>query len=763
MAGPNERDASVRLTLGADDYLVNIKRVGAETEKVERQIMKAGKAWSAGFGGAKQSLGSLAATTSGLLRTAGGLTAAFSLGTAANKAIALREQFKDLTYQVNDSGKAQVTWQQLLKEADAATLKTGKTTAELGAIMKQSFEDVGDLDYARATMVAVGQVSKATGKDMGQLANVAATLNEKFEATADTLPDMLAAVVSKLDKGGLSLESMGAKFAALAGEAVDAGFTGEKGITDLVGALNALDDRLQDRSIPAFKKLFQVIKDGSSGLKDLEKSSGLKLEGEDGLEKIRKLIGSEKGRKALEVKLGGDMRVIADQLAVPFDEAFEAAKKQSKSTKEATDEGLKAFDAFIAKLSEKGKTGTDYAEEAAKRAAEDPRVALERAMDKMAQAFLRPKLIGALDNIADKLPAVADAIASALEFVSDHPLLSAGAAIGGVAAKGAAGGLLANVAGPALGNVLKQLLWKDAVKGKGAASVGDALSDMPDWLEPTALSHTGKTIGDEVVDTIETKGRKAGKSVGGAAVEAMGEPAGLSRLGKALAIVAAAEMAYELGKAAIDQDAAETDERRNDVAMAQVAAADGVSESTQREALARAKLKLAEFQQAAGDGGELVGDNFTRDPLTGALVGQREVDAMGKTIRGPGLVQSAARGAAWVGNKLGFVSDDDYMQARDAPMRDVENTKRVVAELEEQLKKKSEANAALLSETGHGTRATPEPEVKQPNPDDYGLALARRLRDAPLNVRVINIDYVSHGTLDPPRPKGRGFDLPSPR
>lgn len=728
MAGPTDREAAIRLTLGADDYLVNIRRVGQATEQAEKTMVKAGRSATVALNGAKQSLSSLAASTGALIRTAGGLAAAFSLGASAKRAMGLREQFRDLEFQINKTGKAQVDWNDLYKQAFDVSQKTGESIEGVGAAMSSVFAATGDAEFARGAVKSIGDAASATGQSIDGWGNAAQLLQRKFGATAGTIADMMAIVVEKTGAGGLSLEDMSLKFGLLAGEAADAGFKGAAGLSSLLGLLTNLDSRVGEKSVPGLKILFQTLKDGSSQLKALGKESGVKFtEGTTAVEKIRALLASEKGRGAIEAKLTGETRVVFDELVKPFDAAAKAAKEGGAKTKEATDQGLAAFDRAIGELSKSTLTGAKLAEEGSKAVLEDPRVKLKTALDKLADAMLRPKLISAIDKLADKLPGIADWFAKLLDFAVDHPLLAAGGVVGGVAAKGAVGGLVSNVAAPAVGGVLKDLVWQTA----------------------------GKKVGSTAIESMAAGAATAGGKIGSTAVEAMGAPAGLTKFGKALAIVAAAELAYELGKMAIDSQVEETNQGRNKVAIANAATAEGVDVAKKKAALEEVRVELARLQQEMGGGGTMVADEEG---------GQRMVDATGKPIGGPSPLRVAGMLATGLGNQLGLVSDEDATVAANALPNDIARAKARLKELEDQIAKSEAPPPAAMGE-GFGTRAKPEPTVDpRKAAEDTGNALARRLRDETLKVRVVNIDYASYGTLDPVRPQRQGyFDLPAAR
>ncbi|MFZ5896810.1 MAG: hypothetical protein ACOY0T_37485 [Myxococcota bacterium] len=454
----SQREASVKLTLDNGQFIVSVRKAGDAVEDVQKKSAKSASAWTAGLHGARDALGSVGGKLKEVLGVAAGLGGAFSLGKGVQEAISMRSQFMAIETQINKTGRATVTWRELMSAAEKQGAATGHTTAEMAAAMEQSFAAVGDADFAINTMQDIGDAAKYSNKSLSQMTGIAGMLNEKFGATAETLPDMLAVLVEKTDEGGLGLEAMGEKFGLLAGEAADAGYTGAEGLSAVIGMLSALDDRLGDKSIPSFKKLFQLMKDGSASLKALEKESGIKLEPDmKGLDKLRAFMSTEKGRKAVTEKLGGEARVVFDELSKPFNDAFKAAKESGKSTKEATNEGLQAFDQAMAAMSKHALSADDVHKRAQEMVAADPAAKLHEATDKFVSAISTPEMFNAMDKLAAKLPEFAEWIAKLVEFATNHPLLAgAGAAVavgGGGMVQGATGALAKSAIEAAMGSL----------------------------------------------------------------------------------------------------------------------------------------------------------------------------------------------------------------------------------------------------------------------------------------------------------------------
>lgn len=511
------REASIKLTLNGGGFVSTMNQVMNETEAKAKRTGSAMKsAFSGTLSGAgsgmKKALGDMGSQVKNALTMGATLGGSIGLGMMVKQAIDLREKLRNVEFAINKAGKETVSWQSLMKDANAAADETGRSSTQMADAMAQIFEATGDADFARKSITTIGHTATATGKDFARLTDIAGMLFEKFGATPDTLPAMLAVVAEKTDAGGLALDAMREKFGLLAGEAIEAGFKGETGLSAVLGMLNALDDRLGEKSLPSFKKLFQVLKDGSSSLKSLSKESGIKFKADTtGLEKIRKLMETPKGRKALEEKLGGEQRVVFDELAKPFDEAFKAAKGNGAKTKEATTAGLAAFDKAMAAMADHSLEAGVVKKKSLERQKDDPMVAVNRAIERVAREFNKPEMIEAVDKLAERLPELAKGVVGAIDFITRRPKTAIALVVGGKLAVGAIEGALGK-----LGTNVGDSLAKKAPEW-GAAFAAKVASDGG-WLKLAgqfgliagaafAATEIGKSLIDSSMDKDEKKTR----------------------------------------------------------------------------------------------------------------------------------------------------------------------------------------------------------------------------------------------------------------
>jgi hypothetical protein len=510
----SSREAGIRLTLDSSSFVRGMETIGAKAKQVGGKIKEGlaagfkgagGDAWKGGKDALKEMTGSIKSAVGAAATLGGGI----GFGMLIKKSSDLRAQMRDIEFSINKTGKATADWRDLMAGVQAAADETGQSSGDLGAALDYMFKEGGDADFAQKALVPIGHAAQASGKSLQEMAGIAVMLQEKFGATFETLPAMLAVVTQKTGTGGLALDAMGDKFGLLAGEAVDAGFAGSEGLASVLGMLNSLDDRLGEKSIPSFKKLFQTLKDGSASLKEIQKASGLKLTGMDGAHKLHAIMGNDKARKAVTEKLGGEQRVVFDLLSKPYVEAAAEAKKHGATAKQQTAAGVKAFDEAMRSMGDASLTYQDLLEHSKGKQEDDPQIKLNKAIEKISQKFAEPKMLGAIDRLAETLPRLADGMIKLLDFAMDHPLLAGGAVVGAKVGGGMIGGLTGKVGenvGGAVAGALK----------RGAAGLGtDIAADL------------SKTM-------------------------AQGAPGWGKLIGSSLGVVAAAAIAYEVGKALID-------------------------------------------------------------------------------------------------------------------------------------------------------------------------------------------------------------------
>lgn len=468
------KEANLKLTLNASGFSQSIDGLKTKVRAFGGDVKKYlggsfGQDAVAGIKGAGGALAQMGSQLKGQISMAATLGGAVGIGAMVKRAVEMREKVRDVQFQIEKAGKSTADWQGLMEDVHKAADRTGQSSGDLADILQSLHAATGDADFARAALEPIGHAAQASGQDVLKLGDAAQMLYRKFGANAETLPEMLAVFVEKSDAGGLSLDALGNKFALLAGEAEEAGFKGADGLSSLLGMLETLDSRVGEKAEPALKKMFQVLKTGSKDLKALGKESGIKFGADDtATEKLRKIMGSEKGRKKFAEKLGGESRVVFDELSEPFNKAFAASKAAGMKTAQATEQGLASFDASMELMSKRTLEYAKIVEESKAGQEEDPIAKLNKAVDKIAQAFTKPEMMDAIDKLSEMLPQLAQGLVKTLNFIVNNPLASGAMLVGGKMAMGAAGGFAGNVANR-LG---------DKASEKGAKLFGDIASGV---------------------------------------------------------------------------------------------------------------------------------------------------------------------------------------------------------------------------------------------------------------------------------------------
>lgn len=473
-----QRDASVRLSLNAGSFAGGLRQVSREASRVGTQIGRAiSVPLKAGFAAGRNAAGALMNDIKGALKAATSLGGAIGAGAGVKNALEMRSIYADLAFNISKTGKEAVTWQQIQTAIEPVALRTSRTSHEMAGAFKEVFEATGDAEFTKASMDTIADAANATGYSVTQLANAAQIMQRKFGASTQDMPDMMAAFVEKVGVGGASIDSMGPKFAAMAGEAAAAGLKGKEGMSTLLGVMVALDSRVGEKAAPGLKMLLERLKKGSSELKNIEKKSKLEFGADtSAFDKIRAML-SGKGRTVIEASLTGDSRTVFDELAKPFDEAMRKAKEGGATTKEATAAGLAAFDKAMEEAGRSSLTAAKIAEDSQKRQ-EEPQRKLQKAMETFYQAFTKPEMLSAMDELSQSLPKLAEGMAKIVEFVTRNPLLAgglyAGARVGGSAAGAAVQSTALTVSKKAFAGI-GAMIAEDAAKSGKWATAGKAI------------------------------------------------------------------------------------------------------------------------------------------------------------------------------------------------------------------------------------------------------------------------------------------------
>lgn len=514
MADGVNKEAQVRLRLDSSEYIVELKRVGDENEKVAKKGKKGFLDMGKGIDAVKNELkgvgGKLREVTTMAL-TMGG---AFSMGMAIKNTMALQTQLVGLQNEMERATGRTVDLRDIQEDLERAGAKTGRTTVEMVGAMNKLREV--DFDFATSQLETVGTAANAANEPVEAMAFLAVDLKQKFGLANDEMQDAMASVVNGASKAGLKTSVLAEELGSIASAGQAAGLKGAEGMNFLLTTIGKIRPKVKDiaEAGQGIEQTFEKLSDPGF-LQNLEKASGTKLKinlDEDSLQtRLRKVLGNEKARNELFAGFTGrEEKATLEALADPFTEAFQKAKDAGAKTKAATEAGLEAYDEAIRQAARS--TG-DYADlqKQAQRQLETPEAKLRMAIERLQLSFQRPEMIRAIDTMAEKLPALAEGLAKLLEFAMSNPITAGSLAVGGkmgmtFAQASMAGGVKrkiegfmkfpeasADKAGAAVGkSFLRKAANESAWKGVGRSIAGAA--------GPIMAAAVAAQIGKELID-----------------------------------------------------------------------------------------------------------------------------------------------------------------------------------------------------------------------------------------------------------------------
>jgi hypothetical protein len=523
------KEASVKLTLNSGSFtggMREIARVAADTGRKIGDGIK-GPAL-AGFRAVKSSIAETTSTLKSTIKTAATLGGAFSFGSAVKNALDVTGAFKNLAFAIRAGTGRVVDWRDLMKDAQADALAFGRSTEEMASTFKTVWDEVADVDFAKAAMAEVGKAATATGESAEGLARIAGTLNEKFGITAKELPQTFADVISLGNQGGVTIADMGAKLEVLGASAKAAGMTGVDGFRKLIAMAN-----LGDNSLGGFKKNVAAVTQFLDLMATRGQQKNIKLmfgvdvkdpntgKMKDQVKVLEEIFAKTHGKQEdLEkVFTGGEAKLIVD-LGKNYAKVFDETKGDIK-TKTAA-----ASAAYRKSLEDAAKSNLTAAElqKQAQERVKGPSKQFEVALERLKQSFTKPEMIDALVRFSQVLPPAVDAITKVLKMAMEHPAAAAAVVAGlklgapflqgamtaaapsiGRAlltfGKNAAGAAFGRAAAPMLddyGNPIRTATTAGGVAARGARIAGGALAVGAAGL---AGAEVGKGIAEHIADT----------------------------------------------------------------------------------------------------------------------------------------------------------------------------------------------------------------------------------------------------------------------
>lgn len=482
------KEANVKLTVNASGFSQTIDALKVKTRAFAAEAKKNfGDAFGSGAVSGFKAMGSEIRNLGGQLKshiaTAAMLGGALSFGGAIRQQVMLQGTLEDLAFKINAATGAQRSWQDLQAEFVPLAEKTGRGVDQIAQVYDQLVTSMKSTDQASDALEGVLQTSIATGKPVEQLAKLAGVIGAKWGAAGSQMQDALAGVIELGARANMPLEELAEDFDELASIGTIAGLKGADGLRVMTGMAEKMRPHLKGVSeiLTGMDQLFEKVRQ-TSVVEGLGKDSGAGFKPKDvegsGTDRVRKMLEAAGGKgkldKFMKVALeteftGREEQVAFKTLADPFVKAFQEAKAAGAKNKEAMQAGLAAYDAALAELGKASLSAADVQKKYAERL-NSPQAKLDQAMQKVQSAFSKPEMIEAINKLAEVLPEFAQGLTKVITFVTHHPMLSAGMAVGGKVA-------MAGVSGFA-GDFASKMMGKLKLEDKAADMFGKAASHV---------------------------------------------------------------------------------------------------------------------------------------------------------------------------------------------------------------------------------------------------------------------------------------------
>lgn len=495
----SNKTASITVSIKNQGFKSGLKEMEGDAKKSGETIgTSLSEPMKKGIEGANGAIKSMFSEIGSAVKTVATLGGAVAIGSFVKQAVDAQTVYRDLANQINRVKGNSEDWKSVMASIQPVAERTGQTSTDMAAAFKTVFSKTGDLEFSKKSLEGIGTAATATGIKAEQLAAMMQIAYRKFGVEGKDANAALAAFVEKIGHGGVSAELLGDQFASIAGDASAAGMKGTAGISQLLGMVQALDKRVGEKAIPGLQMMFMILKEGGAAAKNLQLTGNVKFKPDMTMyDKVRETLKSDTGRNAAKVIFTADSRTVYDSLSQPFEQAYQLAKKQGKSTQDATKAGLAAYDASVAAMGTSTAKYSDLQAQAADRMKNDPAVIWRMALDKMAVAFQDPKMMGAIEKLAQMLPRVADGFVKLMSWVLNNPELTAGLAVGAKVGGGFAGGAL-NAAGDAAGKNLMAIVGPMLMSN--ATSAGTAMGMAVKGALVTSAALVGFAIGKMIAD-----------------------------------------------------------------------------------------------------------------------------------------------------------------------------------------------------------------------------------------------------------------------
>jgi hypothetical protein len=433
----SDRPARVRLMLDSGSFLGGLQSVSAQVSRLGRGM---GGALNAGVERFGERLKDTSAKVKEFAGMAIGLAGGFGIFEASRAAIGIQDRYLTIAQAMSRASGEAVRWQDVQQSVEAAATLHRRTSEEIVAGFDAVREKSGEALLAAQSLGILGEAMNATGKSSEEFGAIIGSLRKKFGISE--LGELKSALLSIFEatKGGkIRFEELSEDLDELGSIAGAAGLTGITGFRKALGLAAAVAPQVNQSISEVLTGMDQLTEKlrQQPVVEGLAKAGGVAgkrffedfLAQPDAFARLRTLLeaSARKGKlgklrkEAIEVEFTGrEERAAFQSLAKPFMEAFAAARASGKNAKEATVAATAAFDASVARLGTATSTWESIQRDAAERAS-GTAAKLRNAQEVWEQAFRRPEMIGAMNQLADQLPKLARGLADLVGWASNNP------------------------------------------------------------------------------------------------------------------------------------------------------------------------------------------------------------------------------------------------------------------------------------------------------------------------------------------------------
>ena len=426
-----QREAAIRITIKAAGFAAELR---AMEDKVEKTGKKMGRKLSApmkaGLSSVKKTLADMGGTLKDNIKNAAAFGGALVGGAMVTKAIEAERAYATLSANIRDANGELISAKaaQAIVEGSAKRTRASMESLRESALQLSTVggpKEVGEfLDKAALQARRLGVETSIVARTYSRLkAKGLAETAEQTERLTQTMYQFGRTVLGVDPDEAIDPNDM-AEFAAFANT------TGAE-VKELTGLLSMTGSTVKDMG-QAFEVIEEIglVLNTRKGLKELGKAAGMskdamaELAGTDNsIERLLRVMNlGPKAAKALQDSLG------TDRAKQAFDELIGKELSIKLKTGKVTKDEMRVAAQRIREGIESASDETKMVAEMAKKDKElmkSKHATITDALNKLEQAFTKPKMLDAIERITKMLPDLAEGFANIMQFILDNPMTAA--------------------------------------------------------------------------------------------------------------------------------------------------------------------------------------------------------------------------------------------------------------------------------------------------------------------------------------------------